>query len=125
MREFLTDKDYIIAKLLLVAKIILALAFIVFFAPLFILPFFNHPCADDYICGYHLTTKGFWEYQSFIYNNWGGRFAATFIGALFAKNNWLYEHYYFHSLLLIVLNIASVFFTFSVINKYILKKVLN
>ena len=121
MREFLTDKDYITTKLLLVAKIILAFSFVVFFAPLFILPFFNHPSTDDYFLGYYLNKEGFWKYQSFIYNNWGGRFSATFVGALFAKNNWLYNHYYFHSILLLIANAASVFFTFGVINKYILK----
>jgi len=121
MRELLTDKNFITAKLIVVAKLLLILALIVFFVPLFVLPFFDHASADDYICGYHLATKGFWNYQSFIYNNWGGRFAATFTGALFAKNNFLYSHYYLHSLLLIILNITAVFFILAVINKLVLK----
>ncbi|MBG9378663.1 hypothetical protein I5907_20695 [Panacibacter sp. DH6] len=121
MREFFTDRDYIISKLIIVAKLLLILAFVVFFAPLFVLPFFNHPCADDYICGYHLREQGFLGYQTFIYNNWGGRFSATFTGALFAADGFLYDHYYLHSLLLFVLNVASVFFTFFLINKHVLK----
>ncbi|QEC66821.1 hypothetical protein FRZ67_05700 [Panacibacter ginsenosidivorans] len=121
MREIFTDKNYITGKLIFFAKLLLIVALIIFFAPLFILPFFNHPCADDYICGYHLNTKGFWEYQQFIYNNWGGRFAATFTGSLFAKNNYLYDHYYMHSILLLLLNILSVFFMITVANKYVLK----
>lgn len=103
------------------AKLLLVIALIVFFAPLFILPFFNHACADDYICGYQLNTKDFWEYQQFIYNNWGGRFAATFAGSLFAKNNYLYDHYYLHSILLLLLNILSAFFMIACMNKYVLK----
>src|SRR6478672_10649205 len=121
MREIFTDKNYITGKLILFAKLLLVVALIVFFAPLFILPFFNHACADDYICGYHLSTKGFWKYQQFIYNNWGGRFAATFTGSLFAKNNYLYDHYYLHSILLLLLNILSAFFMIGVANKYVLK----
>ena len=121
MREFLTDRDYIISKLIIVAKLFLIIALVVFFAPLFVLPFFNHPCADDYICGYHLSKQGFWGYQSFIYNNWGGRFSATFTGSAFATDGFLYDHYYLHSLLLFFLNVASVFFTFNLLNKHVLK----
>lgn len=121
MREFLYDKNFITTKLLLPAKLLLILALILFFTPLVILPFFDHASADDYICGYHLSNKGFWEYQSFIYNNWGGRFAATFVGSLFARNNFLYDHYYFHSLLLLFLNAISVFLLLAVLNKHVLK----
>lgn len=121
MREILTDKNYITGKVIILAKLLLVLSLVIFFAPLFILPFFNHPGADDYICGYYLNNRNFWEYQSFIYNNWGGRFAATFAGSLFAKGNFLYNHYWLHSLLLLILNITSVFFMLIVINKHILK----
>ena len=121
MREFLSDKNFITTKLLLGAKLLLILALLIFFVPLFVLPFFDHASADDYICGYHLSNKGLWDYQTFIYNNWSGRFAATFIGSMFARNNFLYDHYYFHSLLLIFLNVFSVFFLLAVLNRYILK----
>ncbi|CAN5698026.1 hypothetical protein BH10BAC2_BH10BAC2_14720 [soil metagenome] len=121
MREFLTDRNFITGKFIIVAKLLLVIALLVFFIPLFILPFFNHPCADDYICGYHLSTKGFWEYQSFIYNTWGGRFAATFTGSLFAVDNYLYDHYWMHSLLLLLLNILSVLFMIAALNRYVLK----
>lgn len=121
MREFLSDKNFITGKFILVAKLLLVIALLIFFLPLFILPFFNHPCADDYICGTHLSTKGFWEYQSFIYNNWGGRFAATFVGSLFATDNYLYDHYWLHSVLLLLLYILSGLFMISTLNKYVLK----
>lgn len=121
MREFLTDKNFITGKFIIVAKLLLAVVLLVFFLPLFSLPFFNHPCADDYICGYHLSTKGFWEYQSYIYNNWGGRFAATFTGSLFAADNYLYDHYWLHSVLLLLLNILSALFMIAALNKYVLK----
>jgi hypothetical protein len=121
MREFLSDKNFITTKLLLGAKLLLILALVIFFIPLFVLPFFDHASADDYICGYHLSNKGFWNYQTSIYNNWGGRFSATFIGSMFARNNFLYDHYYFHSLLFILLNALSVFFLLAVLNRYVLK----
>ena len=121
MREIFTDKNFITAKLILVAKLLLILALLIFFVPLFVLPFFDHPSADDYICGYNLKNQGFWGYQSFIYDTWGGRFAATFAGAVLAKNNFLYNHYYLHSLLLVLMNIVAVFFLLAVINKHVLK----
>ena len=108
MREIFTDKSFRNRKKLLAAKLLLIIALFVFFAPLIILPFFNHPCADDYICGYQLKEKGFWAYQSFIYQHWGGRFAATFTGSLFALNNYLYDHYYMHSILLLIINFFSI-----------------
>ncbi|CAN5291399.1 hypothetical protein BH11BAC6_BH11BAC6_17890 [soil metagenome] len=121
MREMFTDKNFIIHKIAWLIKLLLIISLVVFFAPLIILPFFNHPCADDYICGIHLRDLGFWQYQSFIYNNWGGRFAATFVGALFAEHNFLYDHYYLHSLLLLIINFIAVFFLLSVLNRHILK----
>ena len=121
MREIFTDKNFIETKKILAVKIILIIALFVFFIPLFILPFFNHACTDDYICGYDLRQKDFLDYQVYIYNEKGGRFAATFIGSLFAKNNYLYDHYYLHSLLLLLVNFLSAWFLLSVLNKYVLK----
>lgn len=121
MREFLSDKNFITGKFIVAARLLLVLALLIFFLPLFILPFFNHPCADDYICGSHLTTRGFWQYQSFIYNNWGGRFAATFTGSLFAGDNYLYNHYWLHSLLLLLMNILAALFMIGALNRYVLK----
>ena len=122
MREFLTDKNFIESKILVFAKILLIAALIIFFLPLLILPFFNHPFADDYFCGYQLYNKGFIPYQLFIYTNWGGRFGATFTGSLFAYNNFLYSHYYFHSLLLLTLNYFSILFLINTVYKFILKE---
>jgi Family of unknown function (DUF6056) len=122
MREIFTDKNFIASKTLVAVKVLLVVALIIFFLPLVILPFFNHPCADDYICGYQLQQKGFFDYQASIYTLWGGRFAATFSGALFAHHNFLYEHYYVHSLLLIVLNFISIFFAIVMLNKYFLRE---
>jgi Family of unknown function (DUF6056) len=121
MREIFTDKNFIRSKTLLVIKFFLIVSLIVFFLPLIILAFFNHPFADDYICGYQLAHTDFYTYQLSIYNHWGGRFAATFIGSLFAKNNFLYSHYYFHSLLLLAANFLSLLFAINALNKYFLK----
>ena len=92
-------------------KSLFVVSLVIFFTPLFILPFFNHAFTDDYFCGYYLDVKGFSEYQSFVYNECGGRFAATFTGSLFACNHFLYEHYYLHSILFLLLNCRSVYLT--------------
>ncbi|MEP6466713.1 MAG: hypothetical protein ABJB05_10430 [Parafilimonas sp.] len=122
MREFFSDKNFIESKILILAKIILVASLFIFFLPLVILPFFNHPFTDDFFCGYQLNNKGFIPYQLFIYKNWGGRFAATFTGSLFAYHNFLYSHYYLHSLLLLTLNFISIFSLVSALYKFILKE---
>ena len=121
MREIFTDKNFIEGKILVAVKIIFIAALVVFFLPLIVLPFFNHACTDDYFCGVHLNELGIGKYQEYIYTECGGRFAATYIGSLFTENNFLYSHYYLHSLLLLMFNSLSVFFLFSVVNKYLLK----
>ncbi len=120
MREFFSDKTFKAKKLLLLSKFILVAALLIFFIPLIILPFYNHPFADDYFCGYYLNSKSLLSYQLFIYQNWGGRFAATFTGSLFAYHNFLYGHYYMHSLFLLGLNCTSTFFLTNVFCKWVL-----
>ncbi|MEP6684973.1 MAG: DUF6056 family protein, partial [Parafilimonas sp.] len=122
MREFFTDKNFIESKILVGAKFTLIVSLLIFFLPLIILPFFNHPCTDDFFCGYQLNSNGFIAYQSFIYKNWGGRFSATFAGSLFAYHNFLYNHYYLHSLLLLAFNFISIFFLVNTLHKFILKE---
>ena len=122
MREIFSDKNFIASKILLLAKFFLIISLIVFFLPLVILPFFNHACTDDYFGGYYLNKEGFINYQEFVYNQWAGRFAATFVGSLFINHGFLYEHYYLHSLLLLALNFLSLFFLVNTIDKYILKE---
>jgi len=122
MNKIFTDKDETAGKLPVAIKLLLVISLTVFFVPLFVLPFFNHPCADDYMCAIHLRKYGFAGYQSYIYNFWGGRYTATFIGAVCALNNFLYTHYYLHSLILIVLNILSSVFLLNTINIYVLKE---
>ncbi len=116
-----SDKNFIDSKKLLAAKIILTATLFAFFMPLLVLPFFNHACTDDYFCGAHLNQLGFTAYQQYVYTECGGRFAATYVGALFAQNNFLFTHYYLHSLLLLLFNALSIVFLFSVINRFILK----
>ena len=122
MREIFSDKNFITSKILLLAKTFLIVSLIAFFLPLIILPFFNHACTDDYFGGYYLNNGGFINYQEFIYTQWAGRFAATFVGSLFINRGFLYEHYYLHSLLLLVLNFLSLLFLINTIDKYILKE---
>ncbi|TDH27826.1 hypothetical protein EXU57_05000 [Segetibacter sp. 3557_3] len=94
-------------------------AVFVFFAPLLILPFFNHPTSDDFVCATHLDTKGFLQYQQFIYENWGGRFVATFTGSLFVLKHFLYDHYYLHTLLLILLDFVSIWFVLACVRRFV------
>lgn len=121
MREFFSDKKFIESKVNILSKTILVIILIFFFLPLIVLPFFNHPSTDDYFCGYQLHNKNFWQYQIFIYKNWGGRFAATFAGSLFAYHDFLYSHYYLHSLLFLLLNFCSLFFLTDLLSKHFLK----
>ncbi len=121
MREFFSDRAFIQSKITKLSKLVLIIALLIFFLPLIVLPFFNHPTTDDYFCGYNLHNKNFWQYQVFIYKNWGGRFAATFAGSLFAYHDFLYSHYYFHSLLFLVLDFFSILFLVNTFNKYFLK----
>ncbi len=112
-------------KTLIFLRLFLFIVIVIFFLPLFILPFYNHACTDDYFCGYNLNNLGSLNYQKFIYNECGGRFSATFFGSLFAKNGFLYQHYYLHSLLFLTLNIFSTFFLLRTINKNIFKEVIS
>ncbi len=116
-----TRLDAISPRLKYAARFIAAVAVIIFFGPLVILPFFNHAAADDYVCAIHLKTEGFWTYQRFIYHNWGGRFAATFTGSLFVLNQFLYNHYYLHSLLLLVLDVLSAGYLIYTLNRYLFR----
>lgn len=122
MREFFTDRIFILSKIEQALKGLLVVSLLLFFAPLLILPFFNHASADDYFYGLHLNEYGFWQYQSYIYHNWSGWFTATFLGSFFLKNNFLFNNYYLHSLLFLGGNfIASLSLIYS-LNQYFLKK---
>ena len=61
------------------------------------------------------------NYQWFIYTKWGGRFAATFTGSLFAYKDFLYNHYYLHTFLLLALNFISIFLLVHTFHKHVLK----
>lgn len=122
MNRIFNNKNEVTGSFPGIVKLLLVLSLIAFFIPLFILPFFNHAGADDYMCAIHLRKYGFAGYQSYIYKFWGGRYAATFAGAVYALNGFLYNHYYLHSLLLIVLNIVSSVFVLNAVNTHILKE---
>lgn len=86
---------------------------VIFYLPLLVLPFFNHPATDDYFCGLHLERLGLADYQQFVYNHWGGRFAATFTGSLGALDKFIFHNYYAHTLILLLLNVLSLNFLLS------------
>lgn len=100
----------------------LVVSLVAFFIPLLVLPFFNHAFADDYVTGIHLRNEGFLHYQYDTYMGWGGRYTGTLLGSLFVINSFLYSHYYLHSILLLVLNIASVYFLLSQFFLHVLKE---
>ncbi|MBN2745330.1 MAG: hypothetical protein JXR34_01260 [Bacteroidales bacterium] len=84
---------------------------ILFLFPLFLLPFFNYPSTDDFYIPDLIRSMGFWEVQNHVYQNWGARYSFNFISAFGNWNHFVLNHYYFHSMALIIGQlIASVFF---------------
>lgn len=122
MREIFTDKNFRLSKTLLIVKIILIATLVIFYLPLLVLPFFNHATADDFYYGFTMHKYGFEGYQHFIYTHWDGRFVQTFITAMFVKNDFLFSHYFVHSLLLLALNIVSAFTLMRATFRYIFKE---
>ena len=122
MREILTDRKFIISKITVIFKVLFIVSLLIFFLPLLILPFYNHASADDYVYGTQFYNTGFLQYQSIIYNTWSGRFSATFLMSLFLFHHFLYDHYYLHTLSLLLLNFFTIFLLIRVVCKYILKK---
>ncbi|MEJ7678912.1 MAG: hypothetical protein WKG06_13870 [Segetibacter sp.] len=62
----------------------------------------------------------FWQLQSTVYQNWSGRYFATFISSIFSYSGFLYSHYYLHTILLLSLTVVSWLFCLRQINKYLL-----
>ncbi|MBS1745325.1 MAG: hypothetical protein JST21_04055 [Bacteroidetes bacterium] len=122
MREFFTDRFFILSKVKLALKVIVIISLLLFFGPLLILPFFNHATADDYFYGLHLSENGFIQYQYYIYHNWTGRFSTTFLSSIFLKNNFLFDHYYLHSLVFLAGNFIASFLFFYSLNQFFLEK---
>jgi len=75
-----------------------------------VLPFFNHAAADDYVCGDLIHKHGFLGYQLYFYKTWGGRFSANFFSSVFSANDFIYSHYYFHTYILLILDLTSFYF---------------
>lgn len=101
--------------------LILLLCLITFFTPFIILSFLNHPCTDDYILGARVREEGFLTYQHNAYFNWSGRFFSNFSASIFALNRFVFKHYFFHPLFLLLLSLLGVYILFSAINKFFLK----
>lgn len=121
MREIFTDRNFIESKILLFAKIIFVFALAIFFLPLFILPFFSHAGTDDYFYGFNFNSRSLIAYQLFIYNNWSGRFSATLAFSLFIYKDYIFGHYYLHTLLLLFLNFCSILFLINAFERHVSK----
>jgi branched-subunit amino acid transport protein len=101
--------------------LILFVSLIAFFTPFIILSLFNHPGTDDYIIGARVRDEGFWTYQHNAYYSWSGRYFYNFSGSIFSLNDFVFKHYYFHPLFLLLLSLLSIYFLFSTVNKFFLK----
>ncbi len=100
-------------------------AIIVFIIPFIIFSFWNFPSADDYMIIDKRPQLTFWQLQISVYNHWTGRYFATFISSVFSYSGFLYSHYYFHTLLLLLFTVFSWLFCLIQANKYFLKERLS
>jgi hypothetical protein len=100
-------------------------AIIVFIIPFVLFAFWNFPSADDYMIINKRSQFSFWELQSDVYQNWSGRYFATFVSCLFSYSGFLYSHYYLHTLLLLVFTVFSWLFCLTQINKYLLNNTVS
>ena len=89
------------------------------FLPFLILPFLNHPVADDYIYETAYRDRGFTGAQEKLYTEWIGRFTATFIQITFVKFKLVSGFYFLHTILLFVLTFFAFLFTLTRINRFI------
>ncbi len=85
------------------------------------LSFWNFPQTDDYILNLLYHHLGFWGVQSWIYNHNTGRYFSSFIGALSGYRDFLYSHYYLHSLILILGTLGGLIF----MGRRVLRRLLN
>ncbi len=102
------------------SKKVLYGAIILFILPFILFSFWNFPSADDYMIIDKRSQFSFWQLQSNVYQNWTGRYFATFISSIFSYSGFLYSHYYLHTLLLLSLTVFSWLFCLRQINKYLL-----
>src|SRR3954447_26938793 len=100
-------------------------AIAVFIFPFFIFCFWNFPSADDYMILDKRSQFSFWGLQRTVYQNWTGRYFATFISSIFSYSGFLYSHYYLHTILLVFLTFFAWFFFLKQVNKYVLKQTVS
>lgn len=106
-------------------KKVLFSAIAVFIFPFILFSFWNFPSADDYMIIDKRSEFSFWELQSSVYQNWTGRYFATFISSIFSYSGFLYSHYYLHTILLLLLTVFAWLFCFKQVNKYLLREALS
>lgn len=94
-------------------------AIIVFIIPFIIFAFWNFPSADDYMIINVKSKLNFWQLQHSVYYNWTGRYFATFLSSLFSYSGFLYSHYYFHTLLLLLLTVFAWLFCLRQVNYHL------
>jgi len=104
------------------SKLLLAAAITVYLFAFINLSFFNHPHTDDYIAGYDVANTNLLGYFNKIYMHWGGRYTSILIAGLWAKKHLLFQHYYLHTITLLISNLLSVYLFVYVVNVYLVKK---
>jgi hypothetical protein len=75
-----------------------------------VLAWMNIPQTDDYHLQRLLEQFGFGGMQKWVFRNNSGRYATTFMEALWAQGGFLYKYYFFHVMLLLLLHIWASFF---------------
>ena len=108
-----------------ISFISLWLSLIMFLSGLAVLSFYNHACADDYIALTWNHQYGSVGYQTQVYLHWGGRYVSNILASAFSYHDFLITHYYFHSLLLLALTLASIYYLLIVINRYLFSSTIN
>jgi hypothetical protein len=100
-------------------KKLLFSAIAVFISPFIVFAFWNFPSADDYMIIDKRNQFSFWELQKSVYQYWTGRYFATFVSSIFSYSGFLYSHYYFHTILLLVFTVLSWLFCLIQVNKHL------
>lgn len=71
----------------------------------------SHPQLDDFLFLTLSRKLGFWGMQQWNYLHNSGRFVSSFVEALFARGDFMFYHYYVHSVLLILGTWFSLFWS--------------
>lgn len=78
----ITSKEYLLKIKDFLYNYIIVLTSLGLILPFLVLSFFNHPSQDDYCQVDIIRRIGYWEYQAWIREHWGGRFTSYALSSL-------------------------------------------